>query len=171
MPIAKGRRSDAERAAEHCLVHAYGCVVTRRMKRPAGGGAQSSPDGTKQWQAWGGKVDIFHCDVVGKRPDGSHVYAQVTCGKVEAVRQRRRKLETVPWHDSDDVFVFQMVESAAGGNRKDFHFRIHVYSGFKGDWAVADGMIPIPRKWFKALRDDELPEWTGAEKPLPPGLF
>lgn len=171
MAIGKGRRSDAERAAEHCLVHSFGCVATRRMRRPAGGGAQSSPDGSRTWQAWGGKVDIFGCDVVGKRPDGSHVYAQVTCGKVEAVRQRRRKLEKIPWHESDEAMVLQMIESDAGGNRKDFHFKVHMYSGWQGEWAVRDDQILIPRRWFKALREEDLPEWSPEKRPEEPGLF
>ena len=170
MALAKGRRTDAERAAEHCLVREFGCVICRRMKRPAGGGAQSSPDGTKQYQAWGGKVDIFHCDVVGKRADGSHVYTQATCGQVEAVRQRRRKLETIPWHESDTVLVLQLVETPdpAHRSRLMYHFRVHEYGG--GKWKVANEAISVPRVWFKALREEDLPK-PGPPKPEGPSLF
>lgn len=168
--LAKSRRTDAERASEHCLVHSFGCVVTRRMKRPAGGGASLSTDGKKQWQGWGGKVDIFHCDVVGKHRDGSHVYAQVTCGQVEAVRQRRRKLETVPWHETDIVLVLQMVETPDPVNqsRKVYHFRVHHF--FEGKWSVDDEAIRIERDWFKAMDVDALPDWRES-KSKPPALF
>lgn len=128
------------------------------MRRPAGGGAQTSADGSKQWQGWGGKVDIFHSDTVGKRSDGSHVYTQVTCGQVESVRQRRRKLESIPWHVSDTVLVLQMVETPdpVYRSRKVYSFRVHHLLG--GKWSVASSAITIPRAWFKAMKEADVPD-------------
>ena len=76
---AKNKRGDCERAAVHFAYEILGCVITRRAVQT-------------KWQ----KVDFFAADVVGKRPDGTHVYIQATAGQYSAVTARRRKLEKIP---------------------------------------------------------------------------
>ena len=90
---AKSKRPEAERAGEHYLREVEGCVATVRAVRT-------------MYQ----RQDLFASDIVGKQPDGSHVYAQVTAGQSEAVRTRRRKLDAIPWHESDTVLLLQLVQ-------------------------------------------------------------
>lgn len=132
--LAKGRRADAERAAEHALVHHWGCKHTRRAIKT-------------QFQS----VDFFGSDVVGKREDGSHVYCQVTAGQqAETVRRRRRKLDYFPWHGSDTVLLLQLKERA-DKRPKIYYFRIHTPDLGTG-WDVI-GELLVPREWFKKYRD------------------
>jgi len=83
---SKAKRGDCERAACHYIVHSHGCTVFRKAIRT-------------QFQS----VDFFASDVVGKKPDGSHVYVQATAGQASAVSARRKKLEKIPWHPSDTI--------------------------------------------------------------------
>lgn len=138
-PIAKSKRPQAERAAEWVLRKHWGCVVTRRAVQT-------------KWQ----KVDFFGADVVGKRKNGTYVYAQVTVGKVEAVRVRRRKIEQIPWSKSDSVFLLQLVERAdpVNARRKQWFFRIH-FLRHKGVWMAVESVIPVENKWFKAWKEED----------------
>lgn len=136
MPLAKTKRAEAERAAEWYLHERCGCVLTRRAVR-------------SQFH----KVDFWAADVVGKRPDGSHVYAQATAGGSEALRRRRRKLERVPWHGSDFVMVLQLTETQDPANRrrKQWWFRVHVYEHRGKVWqnVVAHR---VDKGWFRAWK-------------------
>ena len=148
--IAKKHRADAERAAEHYLHEHYGCTHTVRAVRT-------------QWQ----RQDLFASDVIGKGGDGDMVFAQVTCGREEAVRTRRRKLEAIPWHPDDRVLVLQLVErpNPANARRKDFYFRVHKYMHrhdhcststiIKPLWVVGEGAVPVPRAWFRAWKAED----------------
>jgi len=137
--IAKSKRPQAERATEHAMVELFHCVATRRALR------------TKF-----AKVDMFACDVMGVRADGTRVFVQTTSGQTAAVLTRRRKLEAYPWHHSDYVAVWQLTERASVSNprRKDWFFRVWEYTpGWqdgKREWAVQDDPIPVKREWFKA---------------------
>lgn len=140
--IAKSKRPEAERAGEWFLREKMGCVVTRRALR------------TKF-----AKVDFYAADIIGKREDGSCVYAQVTAGGSEALRVRRRKLEKVPWHWSEDVLLLQMQEKEFSGRGKKWEFRVHVL--LRGDepnnplrtqWEV-QSVEEIDKKWFKAFKE------------------
>lgn len=137
--LAKSRRSDAERAAEWYLYKICNCLphTIRRAIRA-------------KFQA----VDFWHCDVMGRASNGLCFYAQATTGKVEAVRQRRRKLEKIPWNMYDNVMVLQMVElpDPANQRKKKFYFRIHALNKATLTWNVGDNAEPIPREWFKKLR-------------------
>jgi hypothetical protein len=114
-----------------------GCVVTRKAIRT-------------QWQS----VDYFCSDVVGKKVDGSHVYIQVTAGQAEAVRQRRRKLEDIPWHNTDTVLLLQLVQTPdpANGKKTLWFFRVHGYkiylSRVNRVWQTDDQAVPVPKEWF-----------------------
>lgn len=55
-------------------------------------------------------VDMFACDIMAKSK-GSTFFVQVTTGGYEAVRTRKKKLETIPWLESDVVYVFQLVDT------------------------------------------------------------
>ena len=137
--VAKSKRPEAERAGEWYLREVCGCVVTRRAVRT-------------KWQS----VDFFASDVMGKRLNGRTFYAQVTAGKVEAVRSRRRKLEAVPWHPSDRVMVLQLVftPNPAHARRKLWFFRVHNYNhGLTPEWLVDDEAASVPKTWFRAWRD------------------
>lgn len=135
-PQAKAKRADAERAAEWYLRERCACVITRRAVRT-------------QWH----KVDFWAADVVGKRKDGSHVYAQATAGGSEALRQRRRKLEKIPWHVSDMVLVLQLTstEDPANRRRKQWWFRVHLYNHGNKVWQSVVAH-EVERGWFRAWK-------------------
>ena len=131
--VAKTKRPEAERAAENALAALFNCVELRRALR------------TKF-----AKVDLFGCDVMAKRPDGSKIWVQVTSGQMNAVLVRRKKLESKVWHSSDTVFVWQLVERAdvANPRKKEWFFR--VWELKKGKWYQDMDPIPVQREWFKA---------------------
>ena len=137
---AASKRADAERAAEWYAHEILGCVVTRRAIR------------TKFH-----KVDFFASDVVGKMPDGSHVYIQATAGQNQAVTARRRKLEKYPWHESDSVEIVQLIQTIdpANARRKLWFFRVHFLQRFNKDlkWFSKERAIPIPKEWFRAHKN------------------
>lgn len=140
MKNAKSKRADAERAAEW-YARSLGCVVTRRAVQT-------------RWQ----KQDFFAADVVGKMPDGSHVYVQVTAGQAGRVTERRRKLEQVPWDVKDIVQLVQLrqTEDPANARRKKWFFRVHEYQwDGRGDraWITHDKAVDVPREWFKAWKE------------------
>lgn len=130
---AKAMRSAAERAAVWYAHIVHGCIITRRAVRT-------------QFQS----VDMFAADIVGKHQDGSHVYLQVTAGQSSAVTARRRKLEKIPWHESDTVELLQLVqtENPANARRKLWFFRVHVYN--EAGWSTKEEALAIPKEWFKS---------------------
>jgi len=137
--VAKSRRSDTERAAEHYLYHEYKCLphTIRRAVRT-------------KYQS----VDFWGCDVMAKDEWGHSYFAQVTTGGVEAVRQRRRKLEKIPWNDLEHIMVLQMIETPdpLDNRKKKFYFRVHEMDKTRElEWIV--GLEEIPRDWFKKLRE------------------
>lgn len=136
-------RGDCERACEWYVHEVLNCVVSCRAVRT-------------QWQ----RQDMFASDVIGKKADGSCVYVQATAGQYSAVTARRRKLEKIPWCETDIVQVVQLVqtEDPANSRRKLFFFRVHEY-GLAGyyprEWKTHETAIPIPREWFKAFKNRE----------------
>jgi len=144
-PIAKTKRAEAERAAEWWLREECGCVLTRRAVKT-------------QFN----KVDFFASDVVGKREDGSHVYAQATAGQAQAVTQRRRKLEVIPWHVTDDVYLLQLRGTPNPANRRRtmWHFCVHYYGhvivGEPRCWMTFETAYPVPEEWFRAWKQEEI---------------
>ena len=137
--LAKSKRPEAERASEHYLVHVCGCdpEQIRRAIRT-------------KWQS----VDFWACDVMGRTKDGMVYFAQVTAGKTEAVRVRRRKLEKISWNIYDNVMVLQLVEQQDPANmrRKQFFFRVHHYDHIGGTWFVDETANLVPREWFKKFQ-------------------
>lgn len=144
MKNAKSKRGDAERATVWYAREILGCVVTRRAVRT-------------QFQS----VDFFGSDIVGKMPDGSHVYIQATAGQDSAVTTRRRKLEAIPWHETDIVQLVQLrqTEDPANARRKKWFFRVHEYQYIFIDdrhdreWVTHDQAVDVPREWFKAWKE------------------
>lgn len=137
--IAKSLRQKAERAAEWALREIFRCVETRRCLR------------TKF-----AKVDFFGTDVVGIDPSGMKYWIQVTTGGDEAIRQRRRKLEAVPWRKTSDVVeVWRMKESGTQGRRKAWVFVRHSFCVPTRLWKSGNNQIPITTEWFKAYREKE----------------
>jgi len=126
---SKALRRQAEVAAEHYL-RSLGCVMTRRCFRT-------------QFA----KVDFFGADVVGKMPDGSHVYAQVTTGGKQAMSARRKKLEAVPWNGTDVVLLLQLVSTPGPRGSKLLWFRQYAYVG--GDWFRDPEDVSVPKEWLK----------------------
>ena len=141
--VAKSKRSEAERAAEHFIYHVYGCDPNQILRAVR-----------TKYQS----VDIWACDVAGRTRQGFCYYAQVTCGQVEAVRTRRRKLEKIHWNEYDTVMVLQMVAQPdpANARRKLFYYRIHSYNHTDRTWEVYPDAYKIPREWFKKLRVEDL---------------
>jgi len=137
--IAKSKRSEAERAGEWYLRERCGCVMTRKAVRT-------------KWQS----QDFFGSDIMGKRPGGACVYAQVTAGGNEALRVRRRKLEAVPWHPSERVMVLQLTSTPdpARASRKLWWFRVHYYNHRRGVWGAV-WATPVDKAWFKAYGKTE----------------
>ena len=143
---AKKKRGDAERAAEWYARAIHKCVITRKAIRT-------------QWQS----VDFFASDIIGKKADGSHVYIQATAGQNSAVTARRRKLEKIPWHESDTVELVQLIqtEDPANARRKLWFFRVHYYhkliepDPIRRKWKTKDEAVPIPKKWFKKYKEGE----------------
>lgn len=136
-PVSK--RGDAERASEWYAIEKHLCVLTRRSIRTRFN-----------------KVDFFCCDTVGKKQDGTHVYIQVTAGNNTQVTKRRRKLESVPWHETDTVELLQLIQTPdpANARRKHWFFRVHVYylervKGFR-QWITLEKAVQIPKYWFRS---------------------
>jgi len=147
--VAKSNRQNAEKAAEHFLHEKCYCEIhtIRRAVRT-------------KWQS----VDLWGSDVIGKDKRGYSYFAQVTAGQTEAVRTRRRKLEKIPWNVLERVFVLQLVETInpANARRKLFYFRVHRFNtvnqygeNIHPTWSVDDEACPVPRAWFKKLREGE----------------
>ncbi len=140
--VAKSRRPEAEKAAEHYLHEVCGCLIPTIRKAIRA-----------KWQS----VDFWACDVMGKDKRGHSYFAQVTAGQVEAVRIRRRKLEKIPWNICESVFVLQLVETIdpANARKKLFFFRVHRLDSVNMIWSVDDRAPSIPRAWFKKLKIEE----------------
>lgn len=112
------------------------------------------------------RVDFFASDVMG-RTDELTWFAQVTTGKDNRLRERRRKLERTPegrlrsWKATDRVLVLQLVERPSPVNASilEFFFRVHEYVHPKRaaqaedvGWKVWPEAVAVPREWFKARR-------------------
>lgn len=140
MPVkmSKADPKNAERAAEHFAVKVLGCVKTVRAIQT-------------QFQ----RQDLFASDVVGKKETGEHVYLQVTTGQYEAIRQRRKKLEKIPWHSTDTVAVLQLRKYSIGA-KLTYAFHIYEYC-FVPDlnthvWREGANDQIVDKSWFKALK-------------------
>lgn len=139
---SKADAGNAERAVEHFAKVFFECVETRRMIR------------TKFF-----KVDFFGADVVGKDQYGQHYYIQVTSGQDSAVTARKRKMEKHVWHDSDKVYVIQMLKFKVG-RKVEYNFRIWQYwynSSNSREWLDISQVygieaFPVQREWFRALK-------------------
>lgn len=135
---AKGKRAESERASEWYLHEVEKCTHTVRAIRT-------------KWQ----RVDFYACDVMGKRSDGTSVYAQITAGQVEAVRRRRRKLDKIPWHPTDTVLLLQLVhtQDPANARRKLYFYRVHRLNLGNKEWSVDSQAQPIAKDWFTAWKN------------------
>jgi hypothetical protein len=146
--IAKSRRPQAERAGEWYLRKVGGCTVTNRTRRVVIKRGNKFVSFT---------MELWHCDVWGRKSDGSGVYAQVTTGGSEALRVRRRKIELIPWHESETVLVLQLTSTPDPANRRRtlWWFRVHRYdmAGSGRCWFVDVRATPVPKEWFKAWKE------------------
>lgn len=136
----KSKRPEAERAAEHYCIKIAGCVLTVRAVRT-------------KWQ----RQDLFASDCVGIRKDGTKVFIQATAGQDAAVTARRRKLEKIPWHPTDEVILLQLRQNQdpANGRRKLWFFRVMRYDHvFSKSWVTDENAIEVQKEWFKAYRVD-----------------
>ena len=139
--IAKSKRPHAERAAENAMMDLCGCRFTRRATR------------TKF-----ARVDFFACDIIGVMSDGTRMWVQVTAGQTGAVLVRRKKIEAYPWHVTDLIYVWQLVErqDVVNPQRKAWFFRVWEYAltnDGSRKWTDDREPIQIPRDWFKARKD------------------
>ncbi len=123
----------AELAAENYAHDIMGCIRTVKAVMT-------------QWQ----RQDMFSCDVLGKRADGSLVALQVTASEFhQAVDSRKRKIEKEFWHISDTVQILQMVQA-----EKVWRFKVYEYCHklqVKA-WLTGNDFIPIPKHWFKKFK-------------------
>ena len=140
----KSKRGDAERAAEWYVHEVLKCVESCRSVKT-------------QWQ----RQDMFGCDVIGIRKDGSLCFIQATAGQHSAVTARRRKLER-NYRTCDTVQVIRLVsnQDPANARRKLWFFRVHEYIGDDYDgphdrrhWETQDKAIPVPKEWFKSYKN------------------
>ena len=137
--VAKSKRPEAERAAEHYLYEVFGCLPEQIIRAVR-----------TMYQ----RQDLWASDVMGRAADGRCYFAQATAGGDEAVRVRRRKLEKICWNEYDNVMLLQLVETInpANARRKLFFFRVHVLNRLSKKWVVEEDAHPVPRAWFKKLR-------------------
>lgn len=135
---AKTKRADAERAAEWVAHEIFHCVVTCRSVRT-------------QWQ----RQDMFSSDVIGKKRNGSMVFIQATAGGNQAVSVRRKKLEKIPWQETDYVYVLQLIqtEDPANARKKLWFFRQYYYHQYSNEWIQLTDAITVPKEWFKAYKN------------------
>jgi hypothetical protein len=98
---------------------------------------------------------MFGADCMGKKPTGHYVFVQVTAGQNSQVTKRRRKLEEIPWLDSDDVQILQLIstEDPANARKKLWFFRVHHYYHNSIGWQTARKAVPVPSEWFKAYKN------------------
>ncbi len=147
---AVAKRADAERACEWYAHEIMDCVRTVRAVRT-------------QWQ----RQDMFACDVLGKRDDGSLVGIQVTAGQNTAVTARKRKLEAEIWHEDDIVQLLQLVstDNPGKGARRLWFFRVYEYNYTPVQtgnglvkmgrvWEIRPDAVPVPREWFKKWKGE-----------------
>lgn len=136
----KSKRPEAEKGTEWYLHEVENCVITVRAIRT-------------KWQ----RQDLFAADVIGKRKNGTMAYAQATAGRDEAVRQRRRKLDVIPWHKSDTVLLLQLTQTPdpANNRRKLWFFRVHRLDVINLIWSVDEQAFPVPKEWFKAYKNKD----------------
>jgi hypothetical protein len=127
--IPKSKRSPAERAAEWVLAEMYGCRYLRRAIR-------------SQYQ----KVDFWGSDVMGRTESGMVFYAQVTTGGPEAVRQRRRKLEQIPWNEHERPMLF-VLHAAKDGRQVNYYFEIQHLVSPDMAW-ITESPVDIKDEWW-----------------------
>ena len=138
--IAKEKRRLAEVATEHYWQVIRGCVTRRAVN------------------ARFCKVDLFRADVMAKHKGLKFTaYTQVTTGQShQALRERRRRLEEMPWMETDLVFLFEWRETQDPVNRANllYFFRVEEYAKlpgqFKRSWQVWPKAVEVPREWLKA---------------------
>ena len=117
------------------------------------------PEGCENSMA---KGRFFAADVVGKKIDGTHVYAQATAGESSAVTSRRRKLEKIPWQDTDIVEIIQLFSTMdpEHARRKQWFFRVHklcmspMNKVYRIKWATLIDAVQIKSEWFKKFKED-----------------
>lgn len=132
---SRARQKDAERATEHWLRQRFGCVNTVRAVNT-------------KFQ----RQDLFAADCLGLDPSGRLIAAQVTCGKSQAVRARRRKMEAVAWSKDHRVFVLEL-RSAQYGRGKRFWFRVHELWCCSRKWVVWKEDVDVSQAWFRAWKN------------------
>ena len=137
--IAKTKRNEAERAAEWALIDQYYCTHTVRAIK-------------SKFQ----RQDLFASDVIGKDKNGEMVFCQVTTGKKEAVRQRKKKMEAIQWQETDIILLFQM-DFEQKEKSKEWFFKVFEYIligyglSWKREWTDRP-TIHIEKEWFKAYK-------------------
>ncbi len=131
----KSKRREAEVAAVHYCHEVLDCVKTVKAVKT-------------QWQ----RQDMFACDVLGKRADGSLCAIQVTAGQDQAVTARKRKIEKIPWHKNDTVELLQL-RYEMKGRTKAWYFKVWSYDGILDLWCLYDN-VEIWKEWFKVRKED-----------------
>ena len=106
------------------------------------------------------RVDIFSTDVASKDKTGAVTYIQTTAGKDQAVFARRKKLEKVPWHESERVLLAQLKQrqQIVNARKKEWFFKIWEYklnNDGNREWVLWDEPISVPKEWFKAYKSEE----------------
>lgn len=137
----KGKRREAEVAAEHYAYEVLGCVRTVRAVRT-------------QWQ----RQDMFASDVLGRKADGTLCAIQVTAGQDQAVTARKRKLEKEVWHKDDTVLLLQLYWQQNPQNKrgKIWFFKVWNYcansEGIRA-WHKKSPTV-VPPEWFKSTLEE-----------------
>ncbi len=88
------------------------------------------------------------------------MYLQVTAGSTDKVRDRMRKLEMIPWHESDTVQIIRLVQTdnPGTGSRQLWFFRVHEWKLVPVSninemyWLTHEKAVPVPTRWFKAWK-------------------
>ena len=102
-------------------------------------------------------VDMFYADVMAKNEQGQMIWIQTTAGGNQACFSRRKKLETIPWQETDQVFVTQLRKERKG-NKFVYYFRVYEFAESDEDgegriWWTWNELVEVPRSWFKTKQD------------------
>ena len=126
--MSKRLPKQAEIAAERWLIENYKCVITHRAIK------------TKF-----ARQDLFGGDVIGKDKEGRLYVVQVTTGGHSAVSKRKKKLEEIPWIETDRVFLLRMIVNKKS---RPYEYLFDVRELKDGRWNKL-GQQKIPNSWLK----------------------
>ena len=96
------------------------------------------------------RVDLFGLDLLGKTKNGRWVGCQVTTGGYEATRQRKRKLEKIPWFVTDRIYLLKVKKERVGRGVV-YVLEAQKLDPLTGEWSHGR-VVRVPRQEFLKWR-------------------